>query len=53
MVLFMTTIQLQSKISEDGILQLVISPEFKGLNVNITVTVDPIKESNQEKNKLE
>lgn len=44
----MTTIELKSQVTEEGILHLIIPSEFKGLEVNITIT---IVESNQQINK--
>ena len=39
----MQPIKLRSQVGEDGILHLDIPSEFKGLEVNITVTVEPIE----------
>ena len=39
----MQPIKLRSQVGEDGILHLDIPSEFKGLEVNVTVTVEPIE----------
>jgi hypothetical protein len=40
----MPVIKLRSHIGEDGILHLDIPPEFKGQEVDVTVTIEPITE---------
>ncbi|MCA2711908.1 MAG: hypothetical protein IM473_17625 [Microcystis sp. M015S2] len=40
----MPVIKLRSHIGEDGMLHLDILPEFKGQEVDVTVTVEPITE---------
>jgi hypothetical protein len=38
----MPVLKLRSHIGEDGMLHLDIPPEFKGQEVDVTVTVEPI-----------
>jgi hypothetical protein len=38
----MQIIKLRSRIGEDGMLHLDIPPEFKGQEVDVTVTVEPL-----------
>lgn len=40
----MPTIKLRSHVDEDGVLHLDIPAQFKGMEVDITVTVEPVKQ---------
>jgi hypothetical protein len=41
----MSTIKLRSRIGEDGVLHLDIPAQFKDMEVNVTVTVEPVKDN--------
>ncbi len=43
----MQQIKLRSHVGGDGILHLDIPSEFKGIEVNVTVTVEPIEKQNE------
>ena len=43
----MQQIKLRSHVGRDGILHLDIPSEFKGIEVNVTVTVEPIEKQNE------